>query len=306
MERRSDHVEDRRPEALSRRAILGRAAAGGIGIAALAAGSTAARAESKEKDSSATPGKGRVKQSVCQWCYGGMKVDDLARNAADIGLKSVELIGPEHWAAAKAHGLICAMVPTHPLHKGLNKKENHDECLALIRQRIEAAAEVGFPNVITFSGNRAGTSDDEGIENCVTALKKVVGLAEEKKIMICMELLNSKVDHKDYQCDRTPWGVEVVKRVGSPRFKLLYDIYHMQIMEGDVIRTIKENHQYIAHYHTGGNPGRNEIDETQELNYPAIMRAIMETGYQGYVGQEFIPKRDAMASLRQAYGICDV
>jgi hydroxypyruvate isomerase len=235
-----------------------------------------------------------------------MSVEELAKHSKEIGLTSVELLDPKDFPAIKQHGLICAMVRTHPLHIGLNDKKNHDSCLALIRERIVAAAEAGYPNVITFSGNRNGIPDDVGIDNCVLALKQVVGLAEQKKITLCMELLNSKVDHKDYMCDRTPWGVEVVKRVGSDRFKLLYDIYHMQIMEGDVIRTIRENHQYIAHYHTGGVPGRHELDDTQELNYATVMRAIRATGYQGHIGQEFIPTKDPMASLTQAYRICDV
>ncbi len=292
---------------LSRRAMLAQAAAGGLAAAALTAiPAGTARADDDDDDDKPKGPKGRVHQSVCHWCYGKMSVEDLARSSAEMGLKSVELIGPDAWPAAKKHGLICAMVPSHPLVKGLSHVEEHDECLAAIKTSVEKAAEAGFPNVITFSGLRRGLPDDVGIENCVKALKKIMSFVEEKKINLCMELLNSKVDHKDYQCDHTPWGVEVVKRVGSPRFKLLYDIYHMQIMEGDVIRTIKENHEYIGHYHTGGNPGRNEIDETQELHYPAIMKAIVETGYQGYVGQEFIPKRDAMTSLRQAFKICDV
>ena len=287
---------------LSRREILLQATAGSLAAAGLASlGASPAHADEKPAEL-----HGRIHQSVCQWCYGRIPVEELARNSAGMGIKSVELIGPDHWPAVKKHGLICAMVPSHPLHDGLNNPAKHDEHLAKIRTSIEKAAEAGFPNVICFSGNRNGIPDDVGIDNCVTALKKVVGFAEEKKITLCMELLNSKVDHKDYQCDRTPWGVEVVKRVGSPRFKLLYDIYHMQIMEGDVIRTIKTYHEYIGHYHTGGNPGRNEIDETQELNYAAIMKAIVETGYKGYVGQEFIPKRDPMTSLRQAVKICDV
>ncbi|MBI4607108.1 MAG: TIM barrel protein [Planctomycetes bacterium] len=289
---------------ISRRSLLGRAAAAGIAATAAGALSPEALASGEDKPEP----KGRIRQSVCKWCYNkfNISVEELARNAAAIGLKSVELIGPDDWPAIRKHGLICAMAPSHPLHKGLSHVEEHDECLALIRKSVEAAAEAGFPNVITFSGNRRGLPDDAGIENCVKALKSVMGFVESKKVTLCMELLNSKVDHKDYQCDKTAWGVEVVKRVDSPRFKLLYDIYHMQIMEGDVIRTIRENHPYIGHYHTGGNPGRNEIDETQELNYAAILRAIAETGYQGYVGQEFIPTRDPMTSLRQAYRICDV
>jgi hydroxypyruvate isomerase len=304
--KRSPTSRDQSPTAprdLSRRTLLAGAAAGGLAAAAGIGLPTPARAAPDETRPAGK--KSKFHQSVCQWCY-KTPLADLAKHSAAMGLKSVELIGPDHWATVKQHGLICAMVPTHRIEKGLNDQANHEECLKLIRERIQLAAEAGFPNVICFSGNRAGIPDDVGIERCVAALKTVVGLAEEKKVTICMELLNSKVNHKDYMCDRTPWGVEVVKRVGSPRFKLLYDIYHMQIMEGDVIRTIKDYHQYIGHYHTGGNPGRNEIDDTQELNYGAIMRAIAETGYEGYIGQEFIPTRDEMTSLRQAYQICNV
>jgi len=251
--------------------------------------------------------KGRIKQAVCQWCYGGVPFNDLAAHAARIGLVGFDLAGPDQWPALKKHGLVCTMTPTHGIGKGLNRKENHEECLAAIRRAIEATSEWGYRNVICFSGNRAGMDDEEGLKNCAIALKQVVGLAEQKKVTICMELLNSKRNHKDYMCDRTHWGVELCKRVGSPRFKLLYDIYHMQVQEGDVIATIRESAEYIGHYHTAGVPGRNEFDDTQELYYPAICRAIIETGFDGYMGQEFIPrKRDKLASLTEAVEICDV
>jgi len=251
--------------------------------------------------------KGRIQQSVCKWCYGRTSFEDLAAHSAKIGLKGFDLAGPGEWAALKKHGLICTMTPSHGIGKGLNRIENHDECLGQIRKAIENTADAGFPNVICFSGNRAGMDDDEGLKNCEIALKKVVGLAEEKKVTICMELLNSKRNHADYMCDRTHWGAKLVKTVGSPRFKLLYDIYHMQVQEGDVIATIKEYADCIGHYHTAGVPGRNEFDETQELYYPAIMKAILDTGFKGYVGQEFIPKKpDALASLTEAAEICDV
>jgi hydroxypyruvate isomerase len=190
--------------------------------------------------------------------------------------------------------------------KGWNRVENHDKLVAAYEQMIPIVANASLPNLICFSGNREGLDDQKGLENCVTGLKRIMKLAEEKKVNIVMELLNSKRNHKDYQCDRTAWGVEVCKRVGSERMKLLYDIYHMQIMEGDVIATIKEFHPYFAHYHTGGVPGRNEIDDSQELNYATICRAIVATGYKGFVGQEFIPKRDPLTSLRQAIQICDM
>ena len=250
--------------------------------------------------------KGRINQTVCQWCYSKMKVEDLAANAAKMGIKGIDLVGPEHWATLKKYNLVGTMTPSHGITKGLNRKENWEECLGSMRKSIEATAEAGYPNVICFSGNREGMNDDEGLANCAEALKKIVGFAEEKKVTLCMELLNSKVNHHDYMCDRSPWGVNLVKAVGSERFKLLYDIYHMQIMEGDVIATIKRDHEHFGHYHTGGVPGRAEIDETQELYYPAIMQAIIATGYKGYVGQEFIPKRDPMVSLAQAAKICDV
>jgi hydroxypyruvate isomerase len=189
---------------------------------------------------------------------------------------------------------------------GLNRIENHQKIADYFEHTIPIVAKAGFQNIICFSGNRRGQADEQGLENCAVGLKKMVGLAEKHKVNLVMELLNSKVNHADYQCDKTHWGVELCKRVGSERFKLLYDIYHMQIMEGDVIRTIRENHQYIAHYHTGGVPGRNEIDESQELHYPAIMKAIVDTGFKGYVAQEFIPKREPLASLRQGVQICDV
>jgi hydroxypyruvate isomerase len=250
--------------------------------------------------------KGRIKQSVCKWCYGSIPMEEFAAYAAKIGLKAIELVGPSDWPILKKHGLVCSMSNSHGIAKGLNRKENHEECLAKIRKSIEETAEAGFPNVICFSGNREGMDDDEGMKNCEIAAKQIVGFAEKKKINLCIELLNSKRNHKDYMCDRTHWGAELVKRVGSPRFKLLYDIYHMQVQEGDIIATIQEYGEYFAHYHTGGVPGRNEIDDSQELNYPTIMKAIVKTGFDGYVAQEFIPKRDPLTSLAESVRICDV
>jgi hydroxypyruvate isomerase len=190
---------------------------------------------------------------------------------------------------------------------GLNRKENHDKIVEFFEHTTPIVAERGYPNIICFSGNRDGMSDAEGLENCAIGLKRIAPIAEKHKVTVCMELLNSKRNHKDYMCDHTLWGVELVKKVGSERFKLLYDIYHMQIMEGDVVDTVREYHKYIGHYHTGGVPGRNEIDETQELYYPVIMEAIVATGFKGFVAQEFIPKRsDVLASLKQGIDICDV
>jgi hydroxypyruvate isomerase len=249
---------------------------------------------------------GRINQSVSKWCYGKFKLDEFCAITKKMGIKAIDLLGPRDFPTLKKHGLECSMVSTHSLTKGLNRKENHKKCLAQIRSAIDTTSEYKYPNVITFPGNRAGMPDDVGIENMVNALKQVAGYAEKKKVTICIEYLNSKVNHKDYMFDKMAWGVEVCKKVGSERVKILYDIYHAQIMEGDIISTIRNYHEYIGHYHTGGNPGRNEIDETQELYYPAIMRAIVKTGYKGYVAHEFVPKRDPITSLANAVRICDV
>jgi len=250
--------------------------------------------------------KGRINQSVSRWCYGKWSLDELCAISSKLGIKAIDLMGPSDFATIKKHGLVCSMVSSHSLTQGLNNKNNHEKCLAQLRQAIDATAEYGFPNVIAFSGNAGGIPRDVGLENTVTALKQIVGHAEKKNVTICLEYLNSKVNHKDYMFDNTPWGVEVCKKVGSERVKILYDIYHAQIMEGDIIRTIQTYKDYMGHYHTGGNPGRNEIDETQELYYPAIMRAIAETGFKGYVAHEFVPKGDPLASLSYAVRVCDV
>ncbi|MCC6321680.1 MAG: TIM barrel protein [Phycisphaerales bacterium] len=255
--------------------------------------------------------KGRVKHSVCRWCYGGMKLDDLCERARAIGIGSVELLTEKEWPTAKARGLECAvaMGPTQ-IGKGLNKPEHHQAAITEGERILRLIKDAGFatmPHLIVFSGNREpGLSDADGLKNCADALRRLVPTAEKLGITIIMELLNSKVDHKGYMCDRTPWGVELVQKVGSPRFKLLYDIYHMQIMEGDVIRTITDNSDSIAHFHTGGVPGRNEIDQRQELNYRRIIEAIVDKGYTGWIGQEFIPTGDAMLELASAVRICDV
>ncbi|HKX32469.1 MAG TPA: TIM barrel protein [Blastocatellia bacterium] len=251
--------------------------------------------------------KGRLKQSACRWCYRSIPLDEFARAAAEIGLKGIDLIGPDDWPAVKKYGLVPSMAPgAGTIPDACNRKDLHDKLEKDFQQNIPRAAQNGVPNVITFSGNRRGMSDGEGVENCVMLLNRVKGLAEQHNVTICLELLNSKVDHKDYMCDHTAWGVEVVKRVNSPRVKLLYDIYHMQIMEGDIIRTIRQNIQYIAHFHTGGNPGRNELDDTQELNWRSVARAIVESGFTGYLAHEFVPKRDPLTSLREAVMLCDV
>ena len=282
-------------------------------LAAAAAGRVGA--QEQQGSHAAIPGqqpgaatlKGRLKQSACRWCYGGMKLEDLCEHAAAIGLKSVELLTEKEWSVPAKYGLTCAvgMGPT-TIPRGFNRVEHHDEFVKESERLLPLVKAAGIPNMIVFSGNRKGMDDKEGLANCVKGLKRVTPLAESLGVTVIMELLNSKVDHKDYMCDHTVWGVELVKRVASPRFKLLYDIYHMQIMEGDVIRTITDNFEHIAHYHTGGVPGRREIDISQELNYKAICEAIVGKGYTGYLGQEFIPSRDAMTSLREAAGICDV
>jgi len=255
---------------------------------------------------------GKIKQSVCLWCYDGfmkrekMDVDTFAAACAAMGLKSIELVRPDQWPTLKKHGLICAMTPSHSIPKGLNRTENHDACLAAIRKSIDATADAGFPNVITLSGNREGMDDQQGLDNCVAALKKIAPYAEEKKVTVCMEFLNS-INHKDYMADTTRWCVELVHRVDSPRVKVLYDIYHAAMMKEDVLADIQKHADCWGHYHTGGMPGRNEIDETQTLDYPKLMRAVAATGYTGYIGQEFIPKRpDALKSLQQAVTLCNV
>lgn len=251
---------------------------------------------------------GNVNHSVCRWCYSKIEFEDLCKAAKKIGLTSIELTGPDEWPILKKYDLTSAM-PSGAgkgIVNGFNDLKLHDELVESFEAIFPKLVNAGLDKVICFSGNRHGMSDEQGLENCAIGLKRLMKSAEKHKVTMSMELLNSKVNHPDYMCDHTNWGVELCKRVGSDNFKLLYDIYHMQIMEGDVIRTIQDNHQYINHYHTGGVPGRNEIDESQELYYPAIMKAILATGFKGYVAQEFIPKRDPLTSLREGVVICDV
>lgn len=251
---------------------------------------------------------GNINHSICRWCYSKIEFEQLCKEAVKIGCKSIELTGPDEWPIQKKYGLECAMPWGAGLGivKGFNDPALHDELVKSYEEHFPKLAAAGHSKVICFSGNRNKMSDEQGLANCVKGLKRLMPSAEKYGITMVMELLNSKVNHPDYMCDTTPWGVALCDAVGSENFKLLYDIYHMQIMEGDVIATIKKYHKYIAHYHTGGVPGRHEIDETQELNYPAIMKAIVETGYTGFVGQEFIPERDPITSLTQAVNICDV
>ena len=249
--------------------------------------------------------KGRLKQSVCKWCY-KLPLEELAKASKKLGLVGIDLVDPKDFGILKEHGLLCTMTTSHGITNGLNDPKHHKACLDAINKGIEANAKEGFKNIICFSGNRRGMDARTGIKNCVAALREIVPVAEKAGVVINMELLNSRVNHPDYMCDTSEWGIELVKQVGSDNFKLLYDIYHMQIMEGDIIRSIQNNHKYFGHYHTAGNPGRNELDQNQELNYPAICRAIVETGFDGYLAQEFIPKRDQLTSLAEAVELCDV
>ncbi len=252
--------------------------------------------------------KGNINHSVCQWCYGAMPLEELVQAAKAMGIKSVELLNAEQWPVAIKHGITCAMAygSSVGLNKGFNDPTLHSQLLKEYSVNIPKAADAGLKSVICFSGNRNGLSDEKGLEHCARGLEPVLKIAAKHNITICMELLNSKKDHQDYQCDHTAWGVQLCEKTGSANFKLLYDVYHMQIMEGDVIATIRKYNKYIGHYHTGGGPGRNEIDESQELYYPAIMRAIVETGFKGFVAQEFIPAKDPLTSLRAAVTLCDV
>lgn len=256
--------------------------------------------------------KGKVHHSACRWCYQDIPFEELVINAKKIGLQSIELTGPDEWEILKKHDMTAAIGwGKYPdgmnIPNFFNRTKNHDALVGFYEDIIPKAAKAGVKNIITFSGNRDGMSDEDGLINCKKGLQRIMKTAERYDVTISMELLNSKVNHKDYQADTTEWGAALCEMVGSDKFKLLYDIYHMQIMEGDVIATIKKYHPYISHYHTGGVPGRNEIDETQELNYAAIIRAIYDTGYKGFIGQEFIPARkDKMASLEQAVKICDI
>ena len=261
-----------------------------------------------QSDQTAPLLKGRINHSVCKWCYGKIPLEDFCKSVKEMGITGIDLLGPNDWPVLKKYGLTCSMPQGagKGIPDGFNDPKFHDELVASYEAIFPKLKEAGFTKVICFSGNRRGMSDEEGMNNCATALKRLMPNAEKHGVTVIMELLNSKVDHKDYMCDHSAWGVELCKKVGSENFKLLYDIYHMQIMEGDIIRTIRANHQYFGHYHTGGNPGRNEIDETQELYYPAIMRAIVDTGYKGFVAQEFIPKRDPLTSLKEAVMLCDV
>jgi len=278
-------------------------------MAASALGSMALPQIAKSMDALAPETKGNINHSVCQWCYGDIPLEKLCEESKAMGIKSIDLLNSTQWPVALKYGLTCAMAYGSDLglNKGFNDPTLHDKFLKDYSASISKAVDAGLKNIICFSGNANGLSSEKGLENCAKGLEPVLKIAAKYNVTLSMELLNSKVDHKDYQCDHTDWGVKLCEKLGVDNFKLLYDIYHMQIMDGDVIATINKNIKYISHFHTGGVPGRHEIDETQELYYPAIMQAIVKTGFKGYVAQEFIPtKKDKIASLGAAIKICDV
>lgn len=256
------------------------------------------------------PLKGNINHSVSQWTFSYLSLEELCKAVKEIGFSAIDLTGPKEWPTMQKYGIYSSMCYTlgdNSLYKGLNNPEYHDKLIKEYLEVIPIMKKAGYKNLICFSGARKGMDDETGLRNCQTALEKILPEAEKNGVTMVMELLNSKRDHKDYMCNHTVWGVELCKRIGSENFKLLYDIYHMQIEEGDVIQTIRDYHPYIAHYHTGGVPGRNEINNSQELNYPAIMKAILATGFKGYVAQEFVPTYpDKLDSLREAIKICDV
>ena len=278
-------------------------------IATTALGMTVLPQIAKSMEALPVAANGKINHSVCQWCYNDIPLEDLCRAAKRFGIKSIDLLNSTQWATAAKYDLTCAMAYANDwgLQRGFNNPAFHEQLLKDYSLNIPKAAEAGLKNVICFSGNANGLTYEEGLENCARGLDPVMKIAEKHNMLVSMELLNSKVDHKDYQCDHTDWGVKLCEKLGSPNFKLLYDIYHMQIMEGDVIATIRKNIKYISHFHTGGVPGRHEIDDSQELHYPAIMQAIVDTGFTGFVAQEFIPaKKDKLKSLKKAVKICNV
>ena len=290
---------------LQRREVLKNLILGGSAVIAAPALSFAAR---NVKESS-TVLKGNINHSVCRWTFDKLSVEELCVAVKKMGFAAIDLVGPDDWDTLKKHGVYSSMCngAEISLTQGWNDKRYHPTLLKAYSEHIDLVASAGYKNLICFSGNRNGMDDETGLKNCADGLKSLMSIAESRGVVLVMELLNSKVDHKDYMCDNSAWGVELCKRIGSDNFKLLYDIYHMQVDEGDVISTIKANHQYFAHYHTAGVPGRAEIDDTQELNYVAIMKAIHATGFKGYVAQEFIPRqKDKLASLQQAIAICDI
>jgi hydroxypyruvate isomerase len=293
----------------SRRAAIKNMVAGTAALGTAGLLSSFGMAEPGAGDQKLTPLKGNIHHSVCRWCYGDIPLEDFCVAVQKIGIPAIDLVGPADWPVLKRHGIYSSMCngAEISLTKGWNHTEYHATLIRNYTEHIGLVAKAGYKNLICFSGNREGMDDETGWKNCVAGLKQIIGLAEQQGVIIHMELLNSKINHPDQMCDNTKWGVELVKRVGSEHFKLLYDIYHMQIDEGDIIRSIQDHHQYFGHYHTGGVPGRHEIDETQELYYPAIMKAILATGFSDYVAQEFVPSwPDKLKALEQGVRICDV
>lgn len=289
---------------MNRRQMIGSTA----GVAAVTAAGLSATGVFAATSTGTLKLKGNIRHSVSQWCYGDIPLEEFAKTCAEMGLESIELLGEKDWSVVKKYGLKCAVgyATDYGIPKGFNRITNHAKLIADFEAMIPKAEEAGVPNLICFSGNREGQNDNVGMVNCAIGLRKLMPLAEKHGVTIIMELLNS-YGHADYQCDKTAWGAALCEMVGSPRFKLLYDIYHMQIMEGNIIDTIQKNIQYIGHIHTGGVPGRHELDNTQELYYPAIMKAILAAGYKGFVGQEFVPSHaDKLESLRGSVMICDV
>lgn len=292
---------------LTRRSLLKR-----IGAGAVALGAVGMRGLARDNNEDLYKVKnGRIRQSVIFWCFNPMTPVELAGHAADLGMASVELVPVEAWPELTKRGLVCAMASSHGWRTGFAQKEQHDDCIKVLRERIDQASAAGFEKVITFSGFRNGQSTEAATKNMVEGLKKIVGYAEQKNVTLCLEMLNSRVHidmkgHPDYFCDNIDLSVDICKQISSERMKVLFDIYHVQIMHGDIISHIRQHHDWIAHYHTAGVPGRNEIGNNQEINYPPIMQAILETGYKGYVGQEFVPLKDKVASLSEAVRICDV
>jgi len=295
------------PVVTRRAALKSAATAAVLGLASRALPTSAA-------DATSAPYRikhGRIRQSVVPWCFNPMTVPELARHSAAMGLQSVELCDPKFWPELKQLGLTVAIAGSHGFARGFANLDQHEECLSILRKRIDECAAAGVERVITFSGFRKGISDEAGMKNMVDGLKKIVGYAEQKRVTLCLEMLNSRVaenmkGHPDYFCDDIERSVEVCRRIGSERMKVLFDLYHVQIMHGDLITRIKQHAPYIGHVHTAGVPGRAEIDETQEMNYPPLMQALLDVGYKGFVGQEFIPRRDKIASLAQGVRICDV
>ncbi len=296
----------------SRREAIKKFAAASV---ALTAGSALAAGDTMEQLINTVDNrlKGNINHSVCYWTHNFLSLDELCVEVKKMGFSAIDLLTPAEWPVAKKHGIHCSMCYTNgkiSLTEGWNDKKNHAQLIAAFTEAIPLVAQAGYQNLICFSGNRNGMSDETGLQNCVEGLKQIMPLAEKHNVIIQIEVFNSKVNHPDYMADNTTWTVELCKRLGSPNFKILYDIYHMQISEGDIISTIKKNHQYFGHYHTAGVPGRHEITENQELYYPAIMKAILETGYKGYVAQEYMPtgktKKEKLAALKDAVKRCDV